>query len=306
MLTKGHWAPSVPAHGLTQCPKHMGWVPSAWPKSAWGLSRLGDSHLPKGKWSAKRRLGSEPKQIPEPKAGLALNAADRGLHQHSTQCPLRVSPSGLQPALDLTAGPLPPAPGQTSISHLSQIHAAPRPSQGLLRQALNQSPKLGGGGKPQPARRKPKTERFTWQIRSSREPAPSLREMQSPRSWRGCTGGWAPAGHRGALLHSTPPVGSQPQAPRAPAPLLTQSTEAPAAQDTVFPPPNRQGGCSRPADGTSLGSQAAGQSECQSKGNSRRGRGLAQLGLVRQGTSSKGQLRTRVASPGGRKGRRQL
>lgn len=118
---------------------------------------------PRANGQQRADLGSEPKQIPEPKAGLALNAADGGLHQHSTQCPLRVSPSGLQPALDLTAGPLPPAPGQTSISHLSQLHAAPRPSQGLLRQALNQSPKLGGGGgeKPQPARCKPKTERFT-------------------------------------------------------------------------------------------------------------------------------------------------
>lgn len=64
----------------------------------------------------------------------------------------------------------------------------------------------------------------------------------------------------------------------------------PATEDAVLPPLNMQKGCSQPADGTSLRSQAPGQHECQSEGNSRRSRGLSQLGLVRQGTSSRGQL----------------
>lgn len=61
-------------------------------------------------------------------------------------------------------------------------------------------------------------------------------------------------------------------------------------EDSVLPPPSMQTGCSQPADGTSLRSQAPGQRECQSEGNSRRGRGLSQLGLVRQGTSARGPL----------------
>ena len=61
-------------------------------------------------------------------------------------------------------------------------------------------------------------------------------------------------------------------------------------EDSVLPPPSMRAGCSQPADGTSLRSQAPGQRECQSEGNSRRGRGLSQLGLVRQGTSARGPL----------------
>lgn len=70
-----------------------------------------------------------------------------------------------------------------------------------------------------------------------------------------------------------------------------------------LPTSDRQRGSSQPADGASLRSQASGQQECQSEGNSRRGPGLSQLGLVHQGPSSKGQPKMRVASPGCRAGR---
>lgn len=66
-----------------------------------------------------------------------------------------------------------------------------------------------------------------------------------------------------------------------------------------------QRGCSQPADGSSLHSQAPGQHECQSEGNSRRSRGLSQLGLVRQGTPARGQPGRRAASLGWRTDRQQ-
>lgn len=119
---------------------------------------------PRANGQQRADLGSEPRQTPEPKAVLALNAAEVGGCTDTPPSVLCGSPlAGVQPALDLTAGPLAPQ-GQTRSSHLSLLRTAPRPPQGLLRQALNQSPKLGGGavrGDPQPARRKPKTERFT-------------------------------------------------------------------------------------------------------------------------------------------------
>lgn len=117
--------------------------------------------------------------------------------------------------------------------------------------------------------------------------------------------------HRGAPAFNTPSGVSEPQTPRSPPAPGDDSLSSPrawrrlAAEDIVFLPPNMQRGCSQPADGTSLHSQAPGQRECQSKGNSRRSPGLSQLGLVRQGTSVRGQPGRRVAFPGWRTGRQQ-
>lgn len=96
----------------------------------------------------------------------------------------------------------------------------------------------------------------------------------------------------GTPAFHTPSGVSEPQTPPPPgddSPSSPRAWRWPATGDTVLPPLNMQRGCSQPADGTSLSSQAPGQQECQSKGNSRRGRGLSQLGRVRQGTSSRGQ-----------------
>lgn len=129
-------------------------------------------------------------------------------------------------------------------------------------------------------------------------PPPSSRGIRSGDS---STEGSSQAQPRD-LPQRAPPAGA-PSCPRA---LSSPRAWArPASEGAVLPPPNTQRGSSQPAGGTSFRSQAPGQRECQSKGNSRRGRGLSQLGLVRQGPSSKGQSRMRVASPGGRAGRQQ-
>lgn len=116
-------------------------------------------------------------------------------------------------------------------------------------------------------------------------------------SWKG-----APGPRPRTMPQRAPPAftPSCPQALSSP-----RAWTRPASEDAVLPPPNRQRGSSQPAGGTSLRSQAPGQRKCQSKGNSRHGQGLSQLGLVRQGPSSKGQSRMRVASPGCRASRRQ-
>lgn len=83
-----------------------------------------------------------------------------------------------------------PAPRPGSDSHLPPL-TTPRGTTPFPRapQTGSQSvPKTGGEGGATTSKMQTQDERFTWQIKSSREPAPSLREMQSPRSWRGCTG----------------------------------------------------------------------------------------------------------------------
>lgn len=78
--------------------------------------------------------------------------------------------------------------------------------------------------------------------------------------------------------HFTPPLESQnhrhtptPEPPGDDSLSSPRAQRWPATEDTVLPPLKTQRGCSRPADGTSLSSQAPGQHECQSKGNSRHG-----------------------------------
>lgn len=77
-------------------------------------------------------LGSEPRQIPELNAVLALNAAAGGaartLHRAaSAHLPFLVC------SLPSMSRQDPRPPGQTRISHHSLLHTAPRPLQGLLR-----------------------------------------------------------------------------------------------------------------------------------------------------------------------------
>lgn len=153
----------------------------------------------------------------------------------------------------------------TRISYLPSLHTATHPTQGLLRPALNRS-------------------LTRW------EAEPARQELQGPGGHRAhqsrkrgaaCqrafTGGWPQDHTVGTPAFHTPSGVSEPQTHTHPEPPGDDSLSSPRAQrwpateDTVLPPLKMQRGCSRPADGTSLSSQAAGQHECQSEGNSRHG-----------------------------------
>lgn len=100
----------------------------------------------------------------------------------------------------------------------------------------------------------------------------------------------------GAPAFHTPSGVSEPQTPPAPSPHPER--RGGWLPRTVSFHLRTCSGCSQAAHGTSLHSQAPGQHEGQSKGNSRHGGGLSQLGCVHQGTSARGQPGRRVASVG--------
>lgn len=119
---------------------------------------------PRANGQQRADLGSEPRQTPEPKAVLALNAAEVGGCTDTPPSVLCGSPlAGVQPALDLTAGPL--APRVRLASPTSRCSARHHALHKGFSDRLSTSPQNWGGravrGDPQPARRKTKTERFT-------------------------------------------------------------------------------------------------------------------------------------------------